>query len=74
MNETRACAWECSGCGAPYPNRIGECDCPTMVVFRLEGKRLLHETKNVGEQSDENYRRCTYCGFIVDLRWKAEFR
>ena len=63
--------WECAGCGAPYPNRVGACDCPTTVVFRQEGKRMVHATKI--EPEDDRPVRCTRCGFIVDLRWKAEF-
>jgi len=23
--------------------------------------------------TDDSFMRCTYCGFIVDLRWQAEF-
>ncbi len=26
--------WKCAGCGKPYPNRRGSCDCPTGVVYR----------------------------------------
>ena len=31
-------AWRCCGCGAPAPDRHSGCDCPTGVVFRLEGE------------------------------------
>lgn len=28
-------AWKCAGCGAPSPNRVRACDCPTECLFQL---------------------------------------
>jgi hypothetical protein len=37
--------WQCSGCGTPYPGRVGWCECVTRVLFRIDNDRMLHETK-----------------------------
>lgn len=44
-------AWKCSNCGRPHPDRVRSCDCPTGCLFRMEGKRMLHEVK-IGGPSD----------------------
>ena len=37
--------WRCAGCGAPYPDRVGNCECATTVIYREDGKKMVHETK-----------------------------
>lgn len=37
--------WKCAGCGAAYPDRVGNCECATTVVYREDGTKIIHETK-----------------------------
>jgi len=37
--------WKCSGCGMPYPDKMGSCDCATGCLFRMDGDKMLSSTK-----------------------------
>ncbi len=39
--------WKCAGCGALYPNCVGNCECATTVIYREDGQKIVHETKLV---------------------------
>ena len=42
--------WKCAGCGKAHPDLVRACDCATNVLYRMDGKNMLHEVKIPTEQ------------------------
>lgn len=40
-------AWKCAGCGAPSPDRVRACNCPTEVLWQ-EGAETVTKMERVG--------------------------
>jgi len=38
--------WLCSGCGVASKDRERLCDCATVTLFRMEGDKIVHATKD----------------------------